>query len=139
MRQPRFYPDFMKGYTMKRNMKKAVAIFLVLTAVLLLAACSKKVKSDNLGTWNAVKYVIDDVEVTKEDVGASTMVLNDDATVNVNFAGSEATGVWEDTEDGIRIDSEEDELLLVFEGEQLVLDIDGVKIYFTHDAPPAEE
>lgn len=116
-------------------MKKRVLVMALVAMMLLVlvAACGAS-ESPYVGSWNATKYEAYGIELGVEDIGESTMEFKSDGTMTVDLLGETGSGNWEETENGLKIIDDTDELELTFSDDVLVLEYDGVKMYFQKDS-----
>ncbi len=115
----------------KRNTFRMIGLVLaVLMMAGLFTACSKKIDSPTVGTWKAVSYESMGITLAPEDVGESQLEFKDNGKVEAEFMGEKGSGKWVDIDGGVKIDEGDDALELTYEGDQLVLDIEGVKMFF---------
>ena len=118
-------------------MKKILAaVLLTLTASLLLTGCSSKFH----GTWKSVAVEEDGKKYTTDDDDYGDMV-KDFMTIEIESGGEgtiKASGEskdmeWEADGDTITMTVDGDDQDAELDDDQLVLDLDGVKVYLEKD------
>ena len=114
-------------------MKKKISILLaiMMISVFAFAACGDEEESKFVGTWNAVYCEANGQEVPVEEVlGSFSFELRDDMTVTVTVGEESEDGEWEELEEssGILIDGTKE--FLENEDGELVLEQDGVIVFF---------
>ena len=134
-------------------MKKTLAVILVLLlGMTMLAGCGSSSSSQGSGsgnagglsgTWKLTSAEDEDGKYNAEDlksIGASgEIVLNEDKTFSFTFFGETAKGTWSSEDNKTVVltltpedEDEEDELIVVLEGDKLVLnDGAGTTMFFT--------
>ena len=80
-----------------------------------------------VGTWKTVRYEGNGVTLSTSDIGETTLIFNDNSTVEADFAGDEAVGSWSATADGAVIDEDVNPVHLTYDGDTLVMQIDFLK------------
>lgn len=111
--------------------KFIVVMMLGLIMICCLVACGNK-KSDSpyVGEWEATYYEASGIKLSAEDIGASLLTVKDNGRISAIFMGEEGMGKWKETDDGIILISEGEEIPCSLQGSTLVLEYDEVKMYF---------
>lgn len=124
---------FQEEENMKKYMKRTLALAFALMLVLVMAGCGGPDMSDSpyIGTWNATAYQALGMTLTPDSLGASSLDLQSNGKVTVTITDQEiGTCNWEETETGIVIKDSKDSLELTNQEGSLVLDYEGLIIYF---------
>lgn len=115
-----------------KNLKKFVALTAcMLLCVMFFTACGGT--SEYVGTWEATKASGkgtdgETVEMDASDIYKNfTLILKAGGKATVNLNGDSSDGTWKEIDNGIMVDNE---LSLTNEGGKLVVEQDGVKVYF---------
>ena len=125
-------------------MKRITAILaclLVLVSCVALAGCGKQdlTNSKYLGTWVADKTRIMNDEANADDVfeGGWTIKLNPDGTAVVTSKEQISNCTWSETSKGVKFKGDM-KVKAVAEGEDLVIKMLGMRIYFVKLSDTAE-
>lgn len=133
-----------------RQATRLIAALLAVFGLAIAGACSGGGdKADITGSWVLTGGSIDGETITAEDLsmldemGLSTsLMLNEDKTASLNFAGEEMPGAWEEADGGAKITfdgaAEEgiDPMLAKLNGDELTLDFMGDSLIFKRGDPP---
>lgn len=115
-----------------KNVKRVIAVMAVVIMMLLLSACGGELAdSKYLGTWEATVATMDDVELDVDKIiDDFTMVLEADGTVTLKVNDDEGKGEWKETEKGIALVEDEQSMEFTADGEELIVEQDGIEIHF---------
>lgn len=106
---------------MKKNVSKLLAIMMMLSIVVGLAACSSQ-ESKYVGEWKCTTY---SAQGSAADLVALdtelNIVLNNDGSVSSTSSELSGTGTWAETNDGISITSHNDTLTFKYVNGKLEL------------------
>lgn len=116
---------------MKKTLSKFLAVLMVLSITMGLAACSGGKQSKYVGEWKATSASAGETQLDFATMGFEmTMSLKADGTVSVNFAGETGTGKWEETDTGIKITEEDQSIEAKSVGDKLEIVESGVTMSF---------
>lgn len=114
---------------MKKNLNKVIALALALIAVFALVGCGG---SNNLvGRWNLSGLTIEAMDMMEmlKSMGQDTSIfyleLREDATFSLNFMDNSSEGTWEETENGVKMTIDGEDVEFILDGNVLTAEYNG--------------
>lgn len=117
-------------------MKKILSVIFVVLMLFGLVGCGSE--SQYAGVWKAVEYEAAGQTLTADQLGDSTLTLENDGTLKADFLGTLGTGEWTENEKGIHITSDV-ELDCESDGKTLTMDYSGITITFEKENADAAD
>lgn len=111
-------------------MKKVALVLLAVIMLVSLSACGKNSDSPYIGTWNSTGYEAMGTSFSVEEMGKSSMEIKNNGRLTMDFMGESGEGSWEEAKEGIKISDGSYEIIATMDEETMIIDIDGVYIYF---------
>ena len=121
---------------MKKTVTGALAVLLLMMMVFTLVSCGGgSSKSPYIGTWNATEVELNGQTITMEDAGMTFSVeFKEDGTVTATTNGeADGAGTWEETDNGVKITSGDQEITASLDGDTLILDLSGIQFKLTKE------
>ena len=112
-------------------MKKILAFASAAVMVLSMTACGGKDLSGSpyAGKWEATSYEMWEIEMSTEEMGATTVTLNGNGKAEMVLMDQSANAKWDETESGIEISGGGLTIEGYMDGDNLVLTYSDVYIY----------